>query len=326
MTKTTLRLAVRDWDYLTPLALGDVRSDALEVQLHRVAALPDLARDLRYDAGEMSFSRYAQARARGDEAIAGVPHFLMRAFRHRCIITAAHSPLTQISQLAGKRIGLTGWQDSGNVWTRAILRQAGIGIEDARWFAGRLTAAHPVADRLGGHGRAGRIEAVAGERPLVDLLHAGALDAVFTPFMPPGFFAPDSGLRPLLPRCRQAEVDYFRATGYVPGIHLLGIRRALVQAQPGLPQALSELLDEAARLWLEKRRKYADTTPWMIDELQQTARDLPDAWNRNGFAHNEPMIADFGKELHAQQITRACLSPQDLFPSDMRSRAARTQG
>lgn len=305
----------RDWDYLTPLALGDVRASALDVQLHRVATLPeDLATDPRYDAGELSFSRYAQARARGDEAIVGVPHFLMRAFRHRCIITTAQSPLTQISQLAGKCIGLTGWQDSGNVWTRAILRRAGIGIEDARWFTGRLTAAHPVVDRLSDHGRAGRIEAVAGERPLVDLLHAGELDAVFTPFMPPGFFAPDSGLRPLLAHSRQAEVGYFQATGYVPGIHVLGIKRALVQAQ-----ALSELLDEAARLWLEKRRKYADTTPWIIDELQQSAHDLPDTWNRNGFAHNEPMIADFGKELHAQQITRACLSPRDLFPSEMRS-------
>ncbi|MCW5219742.1 nitrate ABC transporter substrate-binding protein [Verminephrobacter aporrectodeae subsp. tuberculatae] len=315
MTKTVLRLAVRDWDYLTPLALGDLRSSEVQVELHRVGTLPeDLAADPRYDAGEISFSRYAQARARGDEAIVGVPHFLMRAFRHRCIITAAQSPWTQIGQLAGKRIGLTGWQDSGNVWTRAILRQAGIGMADAQWFVGRLTAAHPVVDRLHGHGQAGHIEAVADERPLVDLLHAGALDAVFTPFMPPGFFEPACGLRPLLPHCRQAEVDYFRTTGYVPGIHVLGIRKALVQAWPGLPQALSELLDEAARLWLEKRRKYADTTPWIIDELQQTARDLPDSWNRNGFVQNEQMIADFGKELHAQRITQTCLSPRELFP------------
>lgn len=323
MTKTTIRLAVRDWDYLVPLALGDVRSSEVEVEVHRLGTLPeDLAAEARYDAGEVSFSRYAQARARGDEAIVGVPHFLMRAFRHRCIITAAQSPLTRIEQLAGKRIGLTGWQDSGNVWTRAILRQAGIGIDDARWFVGRLTAEHPIVDRLNGHGRPGRIEAVPGERPMVELLRTGDLDAVFTPFMPPGFFAPDSGLRPLLPDCRRTEVDYFKATGYVPGIHVLGIKRALVQERPGLPQALGELLDESARLWLEKRRKYADTTPWIIDELQQTARDLPDSWNHNGFAQNERMIADFGKELHAQGITPACLSPLDLFPLAARRRPA----
>lgn len=315
--KTTIKLVVRDWDYMVPLALGDVRSSDFEIEVHRVGTVPDdLATNPRYDAGEMSFSRYALARARGDTSIVGVPHFLMRAFRHRCIITSAHSPLTEVQQLAGKRIGLTGWQDSGNVWTRAILRQVGIGVEDAQWFVGRLTAEHPIVDRLNGYGRPGRIEAVPGERPMVELLRTGELDAVFTPFMPPGFFNPDSGLRQLLPHCRQTEVGYFKSTGYVPGIHVLGIKPAVVAAHPGLPQALSELLDESSRMWLEKRQKYADTTPWIIDELQQTARDLPASWNRNGYRENEQMITDFGRELHAQKITRKCLSAQDLFPSE----------
>lgn len=314
--KTTIKLMVRDWDYIVPLALGDVRSSDFEIEVHRVGTIPDdLATNPRYDAGEMSFSRYALARARGNTSIVGVPHFLMRAFRHRCIITSAHSHITEIRQLAGKGIGLTGWQDSGNVWTRAILRQVGIGVEDAQWFVGRLTAEHPIVDRLNGYGQPGRIEAVPGERPMVELLRMGKLDAIFTPFMPPGFFDPDSGLRQLLPHCRQAEVDYFKSTGYVPGIHVLGIKPAVVAAHPGLPQALSELLDESSRMWLEKRQKYADTTPWIIDELQQTARDLPASWNRNGYRENEQMIADFGKELHAQKITEKCLSAQDLFPA-----------
>src|SRR5260221_527998 len=127
--------------------------DRVAIQLDRVGALPDdLAGDPRYDAGEMSMSRYSLARARGEHSIVGVPHFLMRAFRHRCIITAKQSGITRIDQLAGKRIGLAGWQDSGNTWTRALLRRVGIGIEDAEWLVSRLTAAHPITDRLGGYG------------------------------------------------------------------------------------------------------------------------------------------------------------------------------
>ena len=131
----------------------------------------------------MSASRYCLGRLRGRDDIAAVPHFLMRGFRHRCIITHRDSGITQLEQLAGA-IGMTGWQDSGNTWTRALLRRVGIGIDDAQWRVGRLTAAHPVADRLSGYGQPGRIEAVAGERPLVDLLRSGELEAVFTPFMP----------------------------------------------------------------------------------------------------------------------------------------------
>jgi 4,5-dihydroxyphthalate decarboxylase len=311
----TIRLAVRDWDYIVPIALGDVRPERFELRLDRVGTLPDdLAGDPRYDAAEMSMSRYSLGRARGEMSIVGVPHFLMRAFRHRCIVTSKQSGLTRIDQLAGKRIGLAGWQDSGNTWTRALLRRVGIGIEDAEWFVSRLTAAHPITDRLGGYGRPGRITAVPDDRPLLELLQARALDAVFMPFMPPDFFAPTSEFRQLVPDFRRAELDYFNEVGYVPGIHLLGIKPAMVRTHPWLPQALSELLDESSRVWLEKRTRYADTTPWLIDEIRQVARDLPAGWDRNGYAANERMIADFAGELHAQGLTERQLLPSDLFP------------
>lgn len=311
----TIRLAVRDWDYIVPLALGDIRAKDFNLEIHRVGTLPeDLASDPLYDAGEVSFSRYSLGRAKGDASIVGVPHFLMRAFRHRCIITSKNSGITRLDELAGKRIGLTGWQDSGNTWTRALLRREGVGIEEASWFVGRLTESHPIVDRLGGYGRPGRIEAVPGERPMMELLREGWLDAVFTPFMPPGFFDADSAFRQLVPDFRQTERAYFNDVGYVPGIHLLGIKPEIVAAHPWLPAALSDVLDESARVWLEKRAKYADTTPWIIDEIRQVAQDLPASWNRNGFEANERMIADFGIELHAQKLTDKLLTPQDLFP------------
>ena len=314
--KVTVRLALRDWDYMTPLVLGDVRSKRLEVQVDRVGALPeDFANDPRYDAGEVSFSRYTTGRSRGDAAVFGVPNFLMRGFRHRCIITARASSLTRLEALRGKRIGVTGWQDSGNTWTRAALAQAGVGIEDVRWYAGRLTEAHPVMDRLGPYARPGRIEAVPGERPMLELLEKGELDAVFTPFMPPGFFNRDSKFRHLLSDLHAAELSYFDAVGYVPGIHILGIKATFAAEHPWLPSELSDLIDESQRVWLEKRRKYADTTPWIIDELGRCGRDLPPDWNASGLEPNRRMIADFLAEIRRQKLAETDLTPDDLFPA-----------
>lgn len=313
--KITVRLALRDWDYMTPLVLGDVASERLDVRVDRVNALPeDFANDPRYDASEISFSRYTTGRARGDASIFGVPNFLMRGFRHRCIITARTSRLTRLDELKGCRIGVTGWQDSGNTWTRAALAQAGVGIEDVRWYAGRLTEAHPVVDRLGPYARPGRIEAVPGERPMLDLLESGELDAVFTPFMPPGFFDRSSRFRHLLPDLHAAELAYFDAVGYVPGIHVLGIKAALVAEHPWLPQELSDLLDESQRVWLEKRRKYADTTPWIVEELGRVGRDLPPDWNASGLEANRVMIADFLAEIRRQGLADTVLTPDALFP------------
>ena len=173
----TLRLALRDWDYMTPLILGDVSSPRLDVKVDRVGTLvSSVANEAAYDAAETSFSRYAQMRHDGDESVIGMPNFIMRGFRHRCIITSKASSIRQLSDLAGKKIGVTGWRDSGNTWTRAAIRREGVGVEDAMWYAGRLTEAHPITDRLDGFGRPGRIEAAPGERPICLLYTSDAAD------------------------------------------------------------------------------------------------------------------------------------------------------
>lgn len=310
-----VRLAVRDWDYLTPLVLGDVRSDRIDLSVERVATLPDLAADERYDAAEVSFSRYTTARARGDRRIFGVPNFVMRGFRHRCVITRSDSPLTTFEQLAGKKIGLTGWQDSGNTWTRAALARCGVGVDDARWYVGRLTSAHPAVDRLGRYGQPGRIEAIPDERPMMELLDSGELDAVFTPFMPPEFFGRNSAYRHLLTDFRERERAYFSEVGYVPGIHILGLREQIVRDHPWLPGELGDLVDEAQQVWLQKRKKYAETTPWMIEEIARSARDLPGDWNASGIPANRRMIADFVEQVRLQGLADIVMSAEQLFPS-----------
>ncbi|SOD51081.1 MULTISPECIES: nitrate ABC transporter substrate-binding protein [unclassified Rhizobium] len=310
-----LRLALRDWDYVTPLVLGDVASPRLEIVVDRVGTLvSNIANDDLHDAAEMSFSRYAQLCHDGDTSVVGMPNFIMRGFRHRCIITTRNSPIRALPELAGKNIGVTGWRDSGNTWTRAACNREGVGVEDAMWYAGRLTEAHPIVDRLDGFGRPGRIEAAPGERPMVDLLKEGVLDAIFTPFMPKGFFDQDSPFRPVLEDYRNAEVAYFHDAGYVPGMHLIGFKATIVDEHPWIMDELSGLIDESQRLWLEKREKYADTTPWMIDELRRCAADLPPSWNRSGMAANETMIRDFAQALHDQKILERPLTPAELFP------------
>lgn len=313
----TIRLAVRDWDYFTPLALGDIKPDGFALEVHRVGTLVgDLATNPQWDAAEISFSRYAQGRAKGETGLQAIPHVLMRGFRQRCIITTEDSPIVSLSQLKGKKIGVTGWQDSGNTWTRALLREAGVDIDDAYWFAGRLTQEHPIVDRLNGFGRPGRIEAAPGEHPLIDLLRAGELDAVFTPFMPQGFFLKGSGLRQLQTDFRQAELDYFNRVGYIPGHHLLAFKSSVAEQHPEIPQQLSALIDSAAKMWNDKREKYADTTPWLLDDLRRTAQDLPAGWNDNGFDANQTMFADFSKELFEQKITSRRLTLEELFPAE----------
>jgi 4,5-dihydroxyphthalate decarboxylase len=104
-----------------------------------------------------------------------------------------------------------------------------------RW--GPLTTNHPVLDRIGDVAVGDNVQHTPGNAPLVYLL-AGDLDAVMTPFMPPGFYGPGSPFRPLYADTRTAEVEYFGRHGFVPGIHLLALRSDVLRREPEAAQRL----------------------------------------------------------------------------------------
>lgn len=328
ISQRTIRLAVRDWDHVTPLALGEVdltplHNRGLDLEVHRVSTLPDLAEPTgpSFDAAEVSLSRYCMSVGAGDHRVVARPHFLMQTFRHRCVIVRSDSPHTTIEELRGSTIGLTGWQDSGNTWTRALIADHGVGIEDARWVAGRLTDTHPDTDRLQGYGRPGLIDQAPVGSTLTGLLADRTLDAVMTPFMPTDFFDHPSPWRTLLPDVPAAEIAYAHRKGFVPGIHLLGFTAELIMAEPELTMIISDLLAESRRVWLERRRKYADTSAWLLMDLRREAHALPAGWDDRGLDRQGPMITEFLEEQRRQGLTDSTPSLADLFPLDTGSDA-----
>lgn len=313
MTSSTIRIGTRHWDHLIPLALGDVPATE-NLRVERSEATPDLWQDDHLDASETSLSKYVRARAAGDTRVVALPVFLMRAFRHRCIIVRKDSPFTHPAELRDARIGLTGWPDSGNTWTRAILRAEGVGVDDAHWRVGRLTAAHPVEDRIGIASPPASVRPVSGDKPLVDGLLDSTLDAVMTPFMPPGFHQADSRLRPLFEDTRAAERAYFGEHGFIPGIHLLAVKQAVLDEHPGLAQQLVDTFDVARRLAFARRQKLMDVTPWQNEEIAETIRFFGHDWLTYGWRHDAQMVDAFQHELHAQGLLDTPLDAADLFP------------
>ena len=264
----------------------------------------------------MSFSRYNLRVDQGKaEGIVAVPFFIMRGFRTRNIVTTVDSPLKRIEDLAGKRIGLSGWQDSGNTWTRALLRRIGVDCDAIHWTLSRCTekdAVEPTRGKAFWNGK--NIVHEENETPLVKLLHEGKIDAMFQAFMPQGYCSGDLGLRPVVRDFKADEIAYYNAVGYVPGIHILAFKESYVRANPWAVRELCVTLDASRKLWREKRRRYAETTPWilqdLIDEGQRLAPDY-DAWDLES---NRTMIDDFGREAYEQHLTEHRNTADILFP------------
>lgn len=318
-TETPIRLGARPWSHLVPLALREVGGPAVEVS--RRSVTPDLLAEPGLDAAETSFSRYARARAAGDDRLVGIPAFVMTSFRHRCILVRAGSELTAPEQLAGTRIGLTGWPDSGNTWTRAILRRAGVDLTGIDWTVAPLTPDAAGGDRLGGVVPPPNVRVAGPGESLVGGLLTGRFDAIMTPFMPPGYSAAAdagngglAGIRPLFTDYRAAEIAYYREVGYLPGIHLLTVRREVVDARPAVLAELAGALADSKRAWWASARKLADASPWALAEVDATETLLGPDWMPYGLAANARMIADFRTELHAQGLTPERVDPSSLFP------------
>ncbi|GAA4612389.1 ABC transporter substrate-binding protein [Actinoallomurus liliacearum] len=313
MSVPRIRLALRDWDHLVPLVTGRVRSRDFELEIESRAVTPDVLAEPELDGGETSFSRYALGRGGGDDRLVGLPVFVMRGFRHRCVLVRRDSELTSPKDLAEARIGLTGWPDSGNTWTRALLRSAGVDLGGIAWTVGPLVAGETGKDRVGPRPLPPNVEVAGDGESLVEGLADGRFDAIFTPFMPDELFGPGSRFRHLYDDHRGAELDYFRQTGFVPGIHLLAVKRTVVDRYLWLPSALEELFTESKRLWTERRRMLTDTAPWLLAELEASAEIFGPDWMPYGRAANAAMTAAFCEELHAQGIAPHPIDAEELF-------------
>ncbi|HEV7625851.1 MAG TPA: hypothetical protein VGO89_05090 [Streptomyces sp.] len=317
MSRTALRLALRDWDHLVPLAAGKLDTPGLSLRIESRETTPDVIAESGLDGGETSFSRYVQARAAGDDRLVGLPAFVMRGFRHRCVLVRSDSPRTALAELAGARVGLTGWPDSGNTWTRALLRAEGVELADVDWRVGPLAAGETGKERLGNRPLPPNVSALSESTSLVEELAAGRLDAVLTPFMPEELFTRDSRFRHLLTDHAASERAYWQEHGFVPGIHLVALRREVVDAAPELPRLLLNALDESKRHWVRRRRHLADTTPWLLRELTESAQLFGDDWMPYGAESNAEMIRTFCAELHEQGIWPEPVDPGVLFHPDL---------
>ena len=63
------------------------------------------------------------------------------------------------------------------------------------------------------------------------------------------------------------------------------------------------------RLWLERRRHLADTTPWLLTELAETAAIFGDDWQPYGLEPNLKMLHDFCQDQYVQKLVDIPVDP-----------------
>lgn len=67
-------------------------------------------------------------------------------------------------------------------------------------------------------------------------------------------------------------------------------------------------------MWLAKRRKYFETTPWLIESLIEMVKSLPTDWDPIGFEANRKMLDEFARQQYLQKLTSVQRDADFLFP------------
>jgi 4,5-dihydroxyphthalate decarboxylase len=306
-----IRCITRDYFQMEPLARGDLRPEGIDLTIDRSVPMTVFLADDAVPAGEMSFAGYARRVAAGDDEVIGLPIFPMRGFRQRCFFVRRDAGLSRIADLAGKRVGTNGWPDSGNTWSRSLLRNAGVRLYQVEWWVGPTD--DPAGKRITAAELPASVTPIPDSQTLAGMLADGALDAIMCPWPPKGFYDPTSQIARLLPDFREAELTYARQFGFYPGLHIIGVRATLLDQHPWVSRSLFDAFAEAWRLSEARLWAWTDSTPWLLDDLERIRAIVGPNWQAHGVEPNRRMIQIFCDELYAQEIIPRPLTVDDLF-------------
>ncbi|UFN51765.1 ABC transporter substrate-binding protein (plasmid) [Roseomonas sp. OT10] len=319
MSSLPLSLAIGDYDRIRPLVDGAVRIDGVDPVFSILDPEEIFFRAFKYadfDICELSLSSFTVKTANGDCPYVGIPVFPSRAFRHTSVYIRTDRGITHPEDLKGRRVGVPEYQLTANVWVRAILEEYGVGPADVTWVRGGYE--HPgreekIALKLP---QDVRLESLPAGATISSALADGSIDAVIGPRAPSCYEKGHPQVGRLWSDPVAAASEWYGKHRIFPIMHLLGVRKDVVEQHRYLPGALFKAFEEAKAVALARLSNTAATkvTLPFVEERLQHARTLmgEDFWSY-GLEGNRHVLDAFLEAHHAQGLSSRRLQPDELF-------------
>ena len=320
MSRLKLSVAVGNYDRARPIIDGDVQIDGVDPICMTLTPEEIFFRAFRhaeFDICELSLSSATVKIAEGNSAYVGIPAFLSRAFRHTSFYIRTDRGIERPEDLRGRRIGVPEYQLTACVWARAILEDDhGVKPSEIIWVRGGIeSTGRPEKIKLDLPEDVS-LEAAPTDRTLSQMLADGEIDGIVSPRSPSCFEQGHPNVGWLFPDPVGAGSDYYRRTGIFPIMHILGVRRELVEAHDYLPAALLKAFTKAKDLAIERMFDVSasKTTLPFLDERLHHSRELlgRDFWSY-GMKANRHVLENFLHHHHSQGLSKRLVSPEELF-------------
>jgi 4,5-dihydroxyphthalate decarboxylase len=317
--RLALTLAISRYDHVRDLTAGEVTADGIALTALDLPVEEIFHRFLKFrewEISELSFAKYAALTSQGDSPFTAIPVFPSRFFRHSSIYVRAGGPVKAPSDLKGRRVGIPEWAQTAAVYSRGVLvEDYGLKLTDIDWIQA-------------GVNEPGRREKVAlnlppgvrltpqPEKSLDAMLLAGEIDAVMSAHAPAAAEAGDPRVTRLFENFHQVEEEYWKRTRVFPIMHVIAIRREVVDRFPWVPMNLMKAFEEAKLRSVRRLTTFTASRypiPWMADIAARTYAAFGGDPFSYGIEANRPTLDTFLRWAFEQGVCRRRLTPDELF-------------
>ena len=318
--KVHLTIATSDYDHFRDFKSGRIEAEGIdptwmELDIHEI--FTRFAAWREWHVSEMSFAKFSAQVTGENPDIIGLPVFASRVFRLSSIYVNPAKGIKTAADLKGKRIGVPEWAQTAAVYTRGWLQHdVGVPLTSIDWVQA-------------GTEDVGRTEKVplnlpnglkltqVNDKTLSDMLVSGEIDAFFSASIPKMFRAGNPNMKRLFACYREEEENYFKRSGVFPIMHIIAMRRDILDEYPWLARNLYLAFDESRRRSIGRMLEGSVSRypiPWMLD-IAEKMRDLfKGDFYPYGIEENRTTLEAFLTWSYEQGIAKKLVKPEDIFP------------
>lgn len=311
--KLALTLACGDYEIVRALKDGTVRPDGIDLTI--LTTMDSSTRHWRFlrgrefDVAEVSSSSYLLARDQG-LPFEAIPVFLHRRFRHGFAFINTSKGIRKPKDLIGRKVGVKSYQVSAILWLRGILEhEYGVPHQSIEWFAEideDVEFTPPPGLRL---------SRMRHDQTCEDMLVSGELDAVLHADLIWPIVQRHPAVQRLWPDHKSEELAYFKRTGIFPIMHVMGLKREVVERYPWVPIELQKAF-EAAKAIAMRRMENPRLVPlaWYREAWEEQEEVLgPDPWQYGMTDSNRHTLETLVGYSFEQGLIKRRMTLDELF-------------
>lgn len=322
----SLSMAGYRFDRTKALIDGDVQIEGCDIQFQE-SGVGDINTNVfsgpqSLDVTEIGLHPFMLAYANdGFRDYALLPIFPLRLFRHKSIFIRTDRNIKNPMDLRGKTIATAGYSSTSLTWIRGFLQaEYNVLAEDIQWIVSAKDSSAKDAGKVSKQentfpkgvpikmGPPGKDES--------DLLASGEVDGVFHAGEPRAYIEGHPMVGRLFPDYRTTERAYFAKTGIFPIMHVVAIKKSLVQQNPWLVEAVFQAYSQSKTKAYEYMAKTAwvkDSLPWFGQELQETRELMGDNYYSYGIGPNRKILETLFRYSQQQGLCSRELTVEELF-------------